>query len=387
MRARFHAVLGAVVGLTVLWAGSGPAPLYAYPIPTASLDEVAAQATHVALGTWDPHARRLRVERWLRGTWAQPQVDLHGLPTLEVFAPPPLRGIPVGRSRPSNAPEVTEQEARAPRLLLFLEENAGRLHVCGHRRYGGGVWPHSSVRWITAGGVSAWHQIMNPGGVVRVRDQAADEPRLLAKAEGVLAAHPYRPAPVVRAALPPGQQGGFLAIVDEVLDWYQGDWPAAVPGYSAQVPSDEAVSAAAERLVAWVEAAPAPARVHGLDALCLLLRKVQGRLWERPGVEALALRAARSTPPADVSEWLLAELQHGDSYADRAALARLARALNRTLYAQALARLEAWVEQTEVDVGTASWWALVELGEKPRAEDAVQRRRRREASEGGQGPK
>jgi hypothetical protein len=85
-----------------------------------------------------------------------------------------------------------------------------------------------------------------------------------------------------------------------------------------------------------------------------------------PTIDASAARA-----------WILGELVHGDYYTNRAELARLAKALGRSAFEAALAELEAWVERTGDNEGTAAWWALVELGHRDRANAAKARREAR----------
>jgi len=135
--------------------------------------------------------------------------------------------------------------------------------------------------------------------------------------------------------------------------------------------------ARAQRLSTWVDEAPAKQRVHGLDALMMLCRIVQGGGPDTSVVEARVRERLKAAESEMTRAWILRELEHGDYYVNRAAYGRLAREHGPKTYEKALTILEDYVERTDVNEGVACYWALLELGHRDRAEAAVKRREAR----------
>ena len=376
VRARGRILRGfALLATLVALAASRPAS--AGMISTATLEQVSAVSSHVGLFDWDPSKARFRVVRWLRGAWPDDHVTVLGLSSYVAHhlgrvgdAAPPARS-----AAPSRKPTLTG------RVLLLLEELDGRLHHTGMRRYGGVGSAHAAARLVAADGtVWALRQIINPGGPMLTRDDADSEAELVERMQRVLAEHPYAPPGPVRPAVAPAHREAFFAALGAApIDWYQGGWRAELPGWSSSVGTAAQIAAAAAALAAWAKSVPESARLAGLDALLLLARRIQG-----PGPDVgPALRAAHELLPtvdaAAARRWIVGELESGGYYANRVAPARLAKDLGEEAYEAALRVLEGWVERTEVNEGTACWWALRELGHADRADAAAARRAAREA--------
>ena len=366
--------LALIAALAVL---SAARPSTAGIISTASLEQVSTISSHVGVFDWDPAKARFHVVRWLRGSWPDDDVTVWGLSS---YVAHHLERVGAPASTPPTT-ALVRTPALTGRVLLLLEELDGRLYQTGMRRYGGVGSAHAAARFVAADG-SVWslRQIINPGGPMLTRDDATSEAELVERMRHVLAAHPYAPPGPARPAVPPAHREAFFAALGVApIDWYQGDWRAELPGWGPSVGTAAQIAAAAAGLAAWANAVPKESRLAGLDALMLLAKLVQGG---GPDVGP-ALRAAHELlPTVDASAaqtWILSELESGDYYANRVALARLAKDLGDKAYEAALRVLEGWVERTEVNEGTACWWALRELGHADRAEAAAARRAAREA--------
>lgn len=352
-------------------------PASAGIIFTASLEQVSAVSSHVGVFDWDASKSRFRVVRWLRGSWPEDHVAVWGLSST-VAGHLDADTTLVPPKRPTfgfHTPTLTG------RVLLLLEELDGRLYHTGMRRRGGVGSAHAAARFVAADG-SIWGlcQLINPGGPMLAPDDAKSEAELVDRTLRVLAEHPYAPPGPARPAVPPAHREAFFTALGKApIDWYQGDWRGELPGWHSTVGTAAQIATAAEALTAWTNAVPKAAKLVGLDALLLLARKVQGG---GPDVRP-ALRAAREVLPtvdaAAARRWILDELEWGGYYANRFALARLAKDLGEEAYEAALRVLEGWVERTEVNDGTACWWTLRELGHADRADAAAARRAAREA--------
>ncbi|HVG93656.1 MAG TPA: hypothetical protein VND21_04355, partial [Planctomycetota bacterium] len=140
----------------------------------------------------------------------------------------------------------------------------------------------------------------------------------------------------------------------------------------------EAIAEAANRLRAWMLAVDPKDRLAGMEALFLLARIVQGGGPDTSRAIAVAHEMLPTLEASAAKAWILTELRHGPYYTNRTELGVLAEALGPTAYEAALGELEAWVERTEINEGTSSWWALVALGHQDRADAAKARREARE---------
>ncbi|MBL9086491.1 MAG: hypothetical protein JNM10_05055 [Planctomycetia bacterium] len=363
--------------LATLVALSAPRPATAGMISTASLEQVSAVSSHVGLFDWDPSKARFRVVRWLRGTWPDDHVTVWGL-SRYVADHLGRVGAPDSTPRPAAA---SRKPTLTGRVLLLLEELDGRLYHTGMRRYGGVGSAHAAARFVAAGGsIWALRQIINPGGPMLTRDDVTSEAELVEHVQRLLVEHPYAPpGPARPGVAPPHREAFFAALGEAPIDWYQGGWRAELPGWSSSVGTAAQIAAAATALATWAKSVPEAARLAGLDALLLLARRIQG-----PGPDVgPALRAAHELLPsldaAAARRWIVDELESGGYYANRVALARLAKDLGDEAYEAALRVLEGWVERTEVNEGTACFWALRELGHPDRADAAAARRAAREA--------
>ncbi|MFO0931100.1 MAG: hypothetical protein U1E39_00160 [Planctomycetota bacterium] len=363
--------------LAALATLSATRPASAGIIGTASLEQVSAVSSHVGLFDWDPAKAQFRVVRWLRGSWPEDHVAVWGLSsTVAGHLDADTSLVPSKRPTSGfHTPTLTG------RVLLWLEELDGRLYHTGMRRYGGVGSAHAAARFVAAdGSIWALRQLINPGGPMLARDAPKSEGELVEHVQRVLAEHPYAPPGPVRPAVAPAHREAFFAALGEApIDWYQGNWRGEIPGWGASVGTAAQIATAAAALATWTRSVPVEARLVGLDALLLLARDVQGG---GPDVRP-ALRAAHELlPTVDATaarRWIVAELESGGYYANRVALARLAKDLGEEAYEAALRVLEGWVERTEVNEGTASWWALRELGHADRADAAAARRVAREA--------
>lgn len=370
-------VLRGLALLATLAALSATRPATAGLISTATLEQVSTVSSHVGVFDWDPAKARFHVVRWLRGSWPDDDVTVWGLSSYvahhlgRVGAPAPTPRAATSSRKPT----------LTGRVLLLLEELDGRLYHTGMRRYGEVGSAHAAARFVAADG-SIWglRQIVNPGGPTLARDDTKSEAELIEHVQRVLVERPYAPPGPTRPAVPPAHRAAFFAALGEApIDWYQGGWRAELPGWGSSVGTPAQIAAAAAALTAWAKAVPEEARLAGLDALLLLARRIQG-----PGPDVgPALRAAHELLPtvdaAAAQTWVLGELESGGYYANRVALARLAKDLGAEAYEAALRVLEGWVERTEVNEGTSCWWVLHELGHADRADAAAARRSAREA--------
>lgn len=340
-------------------------------ICTAPLETVIAHSTHVVLAEWIADSRRFHPKQWLRGAWPEGELEVHGVPGS-------VRGPLASLGKPGFDPSrrVGRERVRiSSRVLLFLEACDGRLYLTGYRRTGHGFGAHASIRLFTKKGMPLrLEQIMNPGGPAPSPAEAGTEQDLLALVRTLLGRHPYVPPPADRPTIPPEHAPAFYEALGDVVDWYQGGWHSELAGWGGAVADRETTLATADRIEAWMDAVPGDVRIHGLDALMLMGRIVQGRGVPVPEVIDRVRARVAEVGPGIVEAWILREVEYGGYYANREAFGRLARDLGPVPYERVLRLLEAWVERTEVNTGTACWWALVDLGHRDRAEAAAARR-------------
>lgn len=332
-------------------------PVLAALIYTAPLEEVVARSSHVALASWQAEAKRFRVERWYRGAWPADRINVHGIPDF------------VGR-----------ECRKVPRVILFLEEVDGRLYLSGLRRYGKGSGAHASVRLVNdQGAVLAFSQRMNPGWPEPHPVSAKTLSEYEAVVKRALEAHPFQPQPGNRPALPPKYRDAFFEAVGGVFDWYQGRVPVEMPGWGRSKPRGDVLEAAAGRLAKWMESVPEEHRIHALDGMMILCRDVQGGGPDITPIFERVRSGVGKLDPEQAEAWILRELQFGDYYVNRVAFGLLAREVGPVTYERALVELEGWVERQAHNEGSDSWFALVRLGHRDRAEAAAARREARQS--------
>jgi hypothetical protein len=346
------------------------------PIHSASPENLAKLSSHVGVFDWMRETRRFRIVTWLRGTWPTAEIEVHGLSDL-VAAHLSLAGEPTQLGLFGD-----DRVTLTGRVVLFLEALDGRLHHTGMRRYGGIGGAHASARFLTKEGPACvLLQLLNPGDPMLAPEGSKTEKALLENLSKVLAAHPYDPPGPPRPVVPEAHRAAFFAALRGTIDWYQGDWPTEIPGFAGSVAESKAITETANLLRTWMLAVKPKDRLAGLDALLLLARVVQGGGPDASRAIAVAHEMLPTLDALAAKDWILAELRHGDYYTNRTELARLAKVLGPTAYEAALGELEAWVERTEINEGTASWSALVRLGHQDRADAAKARREAREKAE------
>jgi hypothetical protein len=338
---------------------------------TAPLDQVVAHSTHIALGQWDAASGCLTPARWYRG--AHP-AGAESCAAFQVWSPTSYVSDKLARVRERARRGDAQQCGEvSDRVVMFLEACDGRLHMTGLRP-GDGFSAHASVRMLTsAGHVLRLEQVINPGGPEPVLAEKATwrefEPHLVE----LIAEHPYRPSSMERVLLVSAHRDAFFDALGGTLDWYQGDWPTDIPGWSSRVADAQAVAVAATRMAAWAASVPAADRAPALTALALL------STWTGPDgpgrtapLEALDA-VARSMSQAGVRAWARRWLHDAGCSAPRVHVVRLLGRYGAEAFEEALAALEARILKDPTNAGTSAAWALRELGYAPRAEAALQR--------------
>ena len=370
--------VGAWVALVAVAAGVlGPRRADAFPIGSSPLEEVVAASSHVALGAFDVDTKRFVVERWLRGDWPEPSIELQSVPAV-------LRSWMLGHEevrRPFLRKKPEGQEHLGRRAILFLEVLDGRLHVTGYRRYGPTVASHSSIRHVTAEGrILQYRQTMNPGGLDHVDAEADTLETFLLLLDGVMRTHPYTAPKIERSAIPPVHRATFFAALGDTIDWYEGDWPTTYPGAFGRISPPAEANAAAQRLYDWAMSVPHGARLPALEALAMLCTEIQGGGPDRTPITLLAYRLLPQVDAEAALRWILRDVRFGGYYTDRTGLAMLAGDLGPAAEEQVLAALDEVTSAETGSLGTSAYWALRSLGHEERAEAALARAREKEAN-------
>ena len=130
-----------------------------------------------------------------------------------------------------------------------------------------------------------------------------------------------------------------------------------------------------------MDAVPREARIHGLDALMILCRRVQGGSADTRAIQRIVYARVKEVDRAQAEAWILRELRHGDYYVNRAVLGETAHRLGPDVWIKARKILEDAIVESRGSIGTASYWALRYLGERERAENARKRHQARKAEE------
>lgn len=351
-------------------------PALAGIIHTAPLEEVVSRSSHVALVKWLPEEKRFRVERLYRGAWPDAQIELHGVPQLVMS----LYRACLDKEIATDWHGGGDSRARLlPHLVVFAEAVDGRLYLTGLRRYGTKFGAHASVRMLTdEGSVLRFFQVMNPGQPAPCRAEAATLEEFEKHLAGLLEKHPYQPQPGARPPLPLEHRERFFRAIGETFDWYQGRPHRDLEGWGV-VRTDRAVlEATADRLEEWMDSVPKEHRIHGLDAMMILCRRVQGGGADTRAIQRRIYARLDGVDCAQAEAWVVRELRHGGYYINRVALGEAADRLGPGVWRMARTELEKSIERGGSN-GSSSYRALVRLGDRERADAALKRRQAAEA--------